>query len=333
MATPVLEAALASERFADVRVVLRAHLAALLEDGPCAERVVAIASDEEEVAAYRRLAPDRLLLLTNSLGAAWRGFRARIPERVGTAISGRRFLLTRSFRPPSRDGRRLPTPTAHLHRDAAKLADVDVHDLHPRLAVREEVRARAREALERAGLAPSAEYALCCPGASFGASKLWPPERFAAVLDELHARRGFRGVVTGGPKEEALVRAVAEACRHPAIALPSGEGGLAGLKALVAGSRILIGGDSGPRWVAAAFDVPCVSVMGPNFPEVTATSLELAAIARVEGLECAPCVRKVCPLGHHRCMQELSAERVIELADDVLARALSPAHGVLGRAD
>ena len=328
MATPVLEAAVASERFADVRIVLRAHLAALLEDGPCAERVVAIASDGEEVAAYRRLAPDLLLLLTNSLGAAWRGFRGGIPGRVGTAISGRRLLLTRSFRPPSRDGRRLPTPTAELHRAAARLAGLDVLDLHPRLVVREEARERARAALERAGLARSAEYALCCPGASFGASKLWPPERFAAVLDDLHARRGFRGVVSGGPKEEALVRAVAEACRHPAISLAAGEGGLAGLKALVAGSRIVIGGDSGPRWVAAAFDVPCVSVMGPNFPEVTATSLELAAIARVEGLECAPCLRKSCPLGHHRCMQDLPSEQVVALADEVLARA----HGVLGRA-
>jgi heptosyltransferase-2 len=320
MATPVLEAAVASETFADVRIVLRAHLAALLEDGPCAERVVPIDSDAEEVEAYRRLAPDALLLLTNSLGAAWRGFRAGIPERVGTAISGRRFLLTRSFRPPSKDGRRLPTPTAHLQRDAARLAGLEVLDLRPRLAVREELRAGARAMLERAGLPRSADYALCCPGASFGASKLWPPERFAAVLDELHARRGFRGVVSGGPKEEALVRAVAEACRHPAITLPAAESGLASLKALVAGSRIVIGGDSGPRWVAAAFDVPCVSVMGPNLPEVTATSLERAAIARVEGLECAPCLRKSCPLGHHRCMQDLPAERVLALADDVLAR-------------
>jgi heptosyltransferase-2 len=321
MATPVLEAAVASERFADVRIVLRAHLAGLLEDGPCAERVVAIGSDADEIGAYRRLAPDVVLLLTNSLGAAWRAFRARIPERLGTALSGRRFLLTRSCLPPSKEGRRLPTPTAHLHRDAARLAGLEVRDLHPRLSVRDDVRASVRSSLERAGLARSAEYALCCPGASFGASKLWPPERFAAVLDDLHARHGFRGVVTGAPKEEPLVRAVADTCRHGAIALPAGsDGGLAGLKALVAGSRILIGGDSGPRWVAAAFDVPCVSVMGPNFPEVTATSLDLAAIARVEGLECAPCLRKSCPLGHHRCMQDLAADRVIALADDVLAR-------------
>jgi heptosyltransferase-2 len=321
MATPVLEAALSSARFADVRIVVRARLAGLLADGASAARVVPIASDADEVEAYRRLAPDAVLLLTNSLGATWRAWRARIPERAGSALSGRRLLLTRAFVPPSKEGRRLPTPTAELLREVARLLGIETPDLHPRLAVRGEVRAEEGLALERAGLERGAAYALCCPGASFGASKLWPAERYATVLDALHRERGFRAVVTGGPGEEALVRAVAEACSHPAIARLDGKQGLEGLKALVAGSEILLGGDSGPRWIAAAFDVPCVSVIGPNFPELTATSLERAAIARVEGLECSPCLRKTCPLGHHRCMNDLPAEPVLELARDVLGRS------------
>lgn len=321
MSTPVLEAALASARFTEVRIVVRARLVGILADGASAEHIVPIASDEEEVEAYRRIAPDAVLLLTNSLGAAWRAWRARVPERVGSALSGRSLLLSRALRPPSKEGRRLPTPTAEQNRDVARLLGIETPDLHPRLVVREEVRARERRALERAGLLGGASYALCCPGASFGASKLWRPERFATVLDELHRRCGWPAVVTGGPGEETLVRAVAEACAHPAIAHVDGGQGLEGLKALVAGSRILLGGDSGPRWIAAAFDVPCVSVMGPNFPEVTATSLELAAIARVEGLECSPCLRKICPLGHHRCMEDLAPERVLELALEVIGRA------------
>jgi len=82
----------------------------------------------------------------------------------------------------------------------------------------------------------------------------------------------------------------------------------------------LLCGDTGPRWYAAAFDVPCVSVMGPNFPEATASSLELAAIVRVEGLECSPCLRKTCPLGHHRCMRDLAPERAVRAALEVLDR-------------
>jgi heptosyltransferase-2 len=88
----------------------------------------------------------------------------------------------------------------------------------------------------------------------------------------------------------------------------------------VRGARLLLVGDSGPRWYAAAFDVPCVSVMGPNFPELTASSLELCEVARVEELECSPCLERVCPLGHHRCMRELAPASVLRAVDRVLAR-------------
>jgi heptosyltransferase-2 len=323
MATPVLEAALASERWRDVKIVVRAHLAGVLADGPCAPHVVPIASDAEEVDAYRALAPAALLLLTNSLGSAWRAWRARVPVRAGTALSGRRMLLTHAVVPPTRAGRRLPTPTAHLQRDAAGLVGVLVPDLHPRLAVRAEVRDAQRALLERLGLARGAQYVLCCPGAAFGAAKLWPAERFASVLDDLHALRGARAVVTGGPGEEELVEAVARACEHGAISLAKELRDLEGLKALVAGAELLLVGDSGPRWFAAAFDVPCVSILGPNFPEVTGTSLELVSIVRVEGLECSPCLRKECPLAHHRCMRDLAPETALGAALDVLGRARS----------
>ena len=97
------------------------------------------------------------------------------------------------------------------------------------------------------------------------------------------------------------------------------------LKPLIEGSRLLLVGDSGPRWYAAAFDVPCVTVMGPNFPELTASSLEHCEVVRMEGLECGPCLQRVCPLEHHRCMTDLSPERAIDAAERVLVRAPEPA--------
>jgi heptosyltransferase-2 len=318
MATPTIEAALASDRFDDVKVVLRSHLVGVLADGPAEAHLVSIASDEEEIEAYRRIDPAAVLLLSNSLGSAWRAWRAGVPVRAGTSASGRRMLLTHAAIPPTRAGRRLPTPTAHLQREAAGLLGILVPDLHPHLRVREEVRVAQRRMLERLGLARGAAHVLCCPGAAFGAAKLWPAERFAAVLDGLHRSRGWRAVVTGGPGEEDLVEAVASACDHPAISLAKEARDLEGLKALVAEARLLLVGDSGPRWFAAAFDVPCVSVMGPNFPEVTATSLELAAVVRVDGLECSPCLRKTCPLGHHRCMRDLAPSRVLDAAAELL---------------
>ena len=117
------------------------------------------------------------------------------------------------------------------------------------------------------------------------------------------------------------MRAVREACRHEAIELSQSPRDLERLKAQVKGARLLVVGDSGPRWVAAAFDIPCVSIMGPNFPELTATSLEHCRVVRVEGLECSPCIQRTCPLGHHRCMTDLSVQQVLGACEEVLERS------------
>jgi len=318
MATPVLGAALADARYSEVRIVVREHLARVLEDGPCAAHLAPVRTDKDEIALYRTLAPDALLLLSNSFGAAWRAFRAGVRPRAGAALSGRRWLLQRAFVPPTRDGRRISIPTAHLQRDVAGLFGILVPDLHPRLYVREELVREERARLERRGIDLARGFVLCCPGAAYGAAKLWPVEHFAAALDGLFDRHGWRAVVTGGPGEEALCDAVARGTRHGALSLAGEERDLARLKALVRLSRLLLVGDSGPRWYAAAFDVPCVSVLGPNDPRLTATSLEHARIVRRADLECSPCMERVCPLGHHACMRDLAPERVLVAAEELL---------------
>ena len=320
MATPVLHAAISDPRFERVSIGVRAHLSAVLADGPLEQRLVTFKNSAEESQALARLAPDAALLLSNSLGAAWRVFRAGIPVRIGSALSARRWLLTHACVPPTSAGRRVPIPTAHLLRDVAGLAGILVPDLHPRLYLSRERRETQAAQLSELGIARGDGYVLCCPGAAFGAAKLWPPEHFAKVLDELTEQHGWRAVVSGGPGEEALMDEVARLSRHGAVSLAGRQRDLSGLKALVADARLLLVGDSGPRWYAAAFDVPCVSVMGPNFPELTASSLELAEIVRLDGLECSPCLERVCPLAHHRCMRELEPARVVGAAERVLAR-------------
>jgi heptosyltransferase-2 len=319
MATPLLEAAVADERFERVTILLRAHLAALLASGPVEGAVCALERGSSEAELYRSLAPDAVLFFTNSLGAAWRAFRSRVPLRAGAALSGRGLLLTHRVVPPRRDGRRVPIPTAHLLADVAGLFGITAASLHPRLYTSAEARARVRARLVELGLPRDGRYALCTPSAAFGAAKMWPAAHHARALDLLFERHGLTGVVTGGPGEEPVLKAVAAACRHPVIDLSGEERDLEKLKALVAEAALLVTSDSGPRWFAAAFDVPCVTVMGPNFPELTASSLERCAVVRVEGLECAPCLERTCPLGHHRCLEALAPERVANEAARWLA--------------
>ena len=331
MATPIIDAAIADPRFERVDILVRAHLAPLLSGHPEFHRVRPITNARHELALYRELRPDAALLLPNSVGAAWRAFRARVPVRAGSALSGRRLLLTHAVIPPTRAGRRVPIPTAHLMRDAAGLLGILVPDLHPVLHVPPGAAEATRELLTRSGLGENEPYIVCAPGAAFGASKLWPPEHFAHALDELFAATGLRAVVSGGPAETATIEAVTSRCTSPVISLASAERSLVQLLALVANARLLLVGDSGPRWVAAAFDVPTVSVMGPNFPELTASSLEHCRVVRVEHLECSPCLERICPLGHHRCMRDLAPGRVVSVALELLACAEQPAVAPCGQ--
>jgi len=324
MATPVLAAAPDCGLFERVTVLVRGHLAGVLRSAPWESELAlhAIERGSNERALLEGLRPDAILLLSNSLGAAWRAFRARVPVRAGANLSGRRLLLTHSVTPPTRAGRRVPIPSAHLMRDVAGLVGILPADLHPRLGVSDAARASEHTRLARLGVGQ--DYVLCCPGAAFGAAKLWPPDSFAAVLDQLHEHFGWRAIVTGGPGEEPLMHAVTAACRHAAVSLEGEERDLEKLKALVAGARLLLVGDSGPRWFAAAFDVPCVTLMGPNFPELTATSLEHCEVVRRTDLDCSPCLARTCPLEHHACMTGIEPRRVFEACERVLARAAAP---------
>ena len=85
-------------------------------------------------------------------------------------------------------------------------------------------------------------------------------------------------------------------------------------KAVVKRSDLLVTTDSGPRHFAAAFDRPVVALFGPTHIEWTETYY--AKEVRLQRkLSCGPCQQRVCPLGHHRCMRELSPTEVFAAAE------------------
>ena len=322
MATPVLAAAEAAVRaggsYARLTILVRAHLAPVLAGGSLEAHVRPLAKGDDEAALYRDLGADVALLLSSSFGAALRAFRARVPARLGVSLHRRGALLTHRVVPATHAGRRAATPTANLLADVGALAGLLSTRLHPELAVTAEEEARAAALRSAAGLEPGEPYVLCCPGAAFGAAKLWPPMRFAEAIEALGPARGWRTLVTGGPGEERLMDAVAAAAPS-ATSLAAHPRDLGSLKPLVREAALLLVGDSGPRWYAAAFDTPCVSVMGPNLPALTASSLEFCEVVRKDDLPCSPCLERVCPLEHHACMVALPSAAVVAAAERVLA--------------
>lgn len=104
------------------------------------------------------------------------------------------------------------------------------------------------------------------PGAD-SAARRWPAPRYAAVAAAIRDT-GRRVVVTAGPGEEDLCRAVAAAAGLPRQDTFPATLGFEQLSALVAGAALFISGDTGPAHLAFAHGTPSVTLFGPVAPQL-----------------------------------------------------------------
>lgn len=253
----------------------------------------------------RRLAGenyDQTIVLPNSWKSALPVFFAGIPLRTG--YSGEvRYLLLNDRR--HLDEKDLPL----LVERYAQLAEAPGNAMPrplplPRLESSQRQQQEARLAL---GLPEAAEPLVLCPGAEYGPAKRWPAHHFAALARQL-ASRDHPAWIIGSAKDgeiAARIEAQAEGC----ILNLCGRTDLAQAIDLIAGARAVVSNDSGLMHVAAALHRPLVALFGSSSPGYTPPLSPRARILTL-ALDCSPCFKRHCPLGHTRCLEDLTPDRI-----------------------
>jgi heptosyltransferase II len=253
------------------------------------------------------------LILPRTWKSALAPMLAGIPERVGF-VGEARFGLINHWRWGEKALPRFIDKNAALALpDGAPLpSEWPV----PQLSVPTEVVSRWRHAN---GLANSSVVALA-PG-SVGASKRWTYYPEAA---RLLAQRGLEVWVVGGPGEKALATEVA-AAGGPRVRDLTGTDLRNGILAMAA-ANVAISNDSGLMHIAAALGTPTMGIFGPTSPYLWAPLNELAATIQTKTVvPCQPCQRPVCRMNDHRCMRDIPASEVVEIAQRVLTEATGAA--------
>lgn len=249
------------------------------------------------------------LVLPRTWKAAIAPALAGIPERVGFVGEFRFGLLNRWRWGEKKLPRFIDKNAALAQPDGAPLPpEWPV----PQLRVPVEEIARWRQTN---GLGAGAAVALA-PG-SVGVSKRWTDYPEAA---RLLIERGLEVWVVGGPAEKGLAQEIV-AAGGPGVRDLTGNDLRNGVLAMAA-AGVAISNDSGLMHIAAALDTPTMGIFGPTSPYLWAPLNGLAAtvVQNKSVLACQPCQNMICRMNDHRCMRDIAAQDVVEIARDVLAR-------------
>lgn len=254
---------------------------------------------------------DQAILLPNSWKSAIIPFAARIPQRTGWVGEMRYGLLN--------DIRRLDKSrlTMTVQRFVA-LADSRQSNsipeiIPPRLEVKEK---DLEKALDNLGLIRPEGCSLLhlCPGAEYGEAKRWPTEYYAELARQ-HIANGGLVWLFGSEKDKQVCAAIQARAGEGCIDL-SGRTSLAEAVDLLSLADGVVSNDSGLMHVAAALDRKLVAIYGSSDPGFTPPLNRQHKIVSL-GLECSPCFKRECPLGHLRCLRDISVQQVIDALQEL----------------
>jgi lipopolysaccharide heptosyltransferase II len=250
---------------------------------------------------------DQVIVLPGSLKAGLIAWATGIKKRTGY-VGESRYLLLNDIRQLDKNALPLMVDryTALAHDSQAAF---NGQSSQPSFTIQA---ASQQAALEKHQLNRDKPIVAFCPGAEYGSAKRWLPEHFAATA-QYYVQEGYQIWLFGSQKDFDIAENIVQLSDNLCVNL-CGKTSLAEAIDLLSLADLVVCNDSGLMHVAAAVGCELVAVYGSSSPEHTPPLSDKAKIATLN-LDCSPCFKRECPLGHTNCLKDLLPERVIELAN------------------
>jgi heptosyltransferase-2 len=261
----------------------------------------------------RRQAYTRAIVLPNSFKSALLPWFARVPQRSGYIGEMRHGLLNEIH---VMDQLRMPLLVQRYVALGYPPGQCPSHIeiSRPRLCVDEQGR---DDLVQRLQLAFDRRIVVFAPGAQYGPAKQWPGKYFAELAARI-CRQGIQVWLMGSKQDVQICQDIARRAGKGVTDLCD-RTSLQEAMDLMSLASAVVTNDSGLMHIAAALKLPIVAIFGSSTPDYTPPlSLETSTRILHKGLNCSPCFKRECPLGHTHCLTQIDVERVHEAVMELI---------------
>ena len=244
------------------------------------------------------LAVDAQGLLKSGIWVFLSGAAARVG--IGSR-EGSRYLMTRVVDRKDADNR-----ISSQYRLLAEYLGLDLGDFKMKVSLGLEAQKYAEEF--SGGL--SSGYAVFCPFTT-RPQKHWIEERWRELANRIIDKFELTVVLLGGPDDEKAGGCIAKP-DHPSILNMTGKTTIQQAGALIKGSSLLIGVDTGLTHMGFALDVPTISLFGATAPYLNTEGTSGTVL--YHPMDCSPCRRNPTCEGDYTCMKAISTDEIVRTA-------------------
>jgi ADP-heptose:LPS heptosyltransferase len=294
--------------------------ASLLEHNPHLDEIIQYDSKQNvfsQMLFYRRLRNRKFDLAIDFFGnprTALFTYATGASVRIGLDGRTRSGLYTHRIRD---DGR--PKTAIQFYFQFLHALGVEPASTKTEIFLTEDERREARSYLQGNGVDAARPIVALHTGASWSA-KVWPPDRFAQLADQITARLGAQIILTQGPKDYQIVSEVSHRCVGKVKVIDILP--LRQLAAILSHASVCVANDSGPMHIAVAVGTKTIGIFGPGeeniwFPYDSAAG----HIALRRDVWCHPCHLDFCDKqgdGYMKCMSLLEVGDVFRVVEERL---------------
>ena len=255
----------------------------------------------------------------SALPAAMLLHLAGIPRRAAYCRENPYALLT-DWRPdPDRDAHAGVRHEVRRQIDLVESLGLQVRDTRLHFPIRDDARRSMRAKARAAGMRSRRRWLVVHPGAT-AASRRYPEDKLIEAVAALQATGRFQIAIAGGECDVACASAIATSVDD--VVVLAGRLHLPELAALIDAADVVVCNNSAPAHIAAAVGTPVVDLYALTNPQHTPWRVAHRVLSR--DVDCKYCLKSVCPLGHQRCLADVSPDEIVAAVEMLVPDATNP---------